>query len=139
MTAHSDSAALRARAEQICAAADTAGVGLAAIAWLTRHAKDVPAIMAAYQAVVSAPIGAKWEAFKALGDIVVPILRDYPGFPSEAGGDGDPVIGPLSVSDCHDQLTAIGDGKILEYILALVSNPAFLQLVQLLISLVAGQ
>ncbi len=63
--------------------------------WLLKHSADAPAIVADAELVLSAPtIDAKWTATKALGDLIVADLKD---FPHDA---------PLLTSESHAELAA---------------------------------
>ncbi|HEY1602073.1 MAG TPA: hypothetical protein VGG64_20890 [Pirellulales bacterium] len=127
-----------------------AGVNLTLVAWLARHAKDVPTILADAENVVSAAtISDKWTALKELGDIVVADLADFPGFtqPVNPAPINPPTptppspVGPVTqlpavtVAEVDAALGVIGDGHIINAIVSLVTNPQFLALLELILKL----
>ncbi len=116
-----------------------AGINLSLVAWLARHAKDVPAIVAGVQRVAAATtIDDKWSAAKAVGDVIVADLRDFPGAPTPpAPQPADPVIGPVScsVAEVDAAFAAIGDGHIINAIVALLTNPQTLAIIELILKL----
>jgi hypothetical protein len=126
-----------------------AGANLALVAWLARHAKDVPTIVSGVEGVVAgATIEAKWTALKAVGDVIVADLGDFPGFTGDAPAPVTPPappppapIGPVgptattSIAAVDAALGAIGDGHIIDAITSLVTNPQFLSLVELILKL----
>ena len=127
---------------------EAVGINLALVAWLARHSKDVPAILAGAQAVVSAAtIAEKWGALKSVGDLVVADLSDFPGSPHSPTPVNPPApnppgpIGPIgpvstvSVAQLDAALTAIGDGHIINAIVSLVTNPQFLAILELILKL----
>lgn len=55
------------------------GERLAWLRWLASHAGEVPAILGAIQEITTAADWrGKWEAIKALGDVLIGILEDAP-------------------------------------------------------------
>src|SRR5262245_60159644 len=115
---------------------EAVGINLSLVAWLARHARDVPAIIAGAQAVVSAAtIAEKWGALKNVGDLIVADLSDFPGLSQPVAPDAPPPpnhpgpIGPVgpfavwSAAEVDQALAAIGDGQLIKSIVSLVTNP----------------
>ncbi|HEY4309869.1 MAG TPA: hypothetical protein VGN12_10495 [Pirellulales bacterium] len=118
----------------------SAGINLTLVAWLAKHASDVPAILAGAENVVAAStLQDKWVAFKSLGDLVVADLSDFPGLsPAPVNPPApSPVVGPVqaSAADVDLALTAIGDGHIINAIVTLLTNPQTLALIELILKL----
>ncbi|HVU87331.1 MAG TPA: hypothetical protein VHD36_08415 [Pirellulales bacterium] len=116
----------------------SAGINLTIVAWLARHASDVPTILAGAENVISsATLQEKWEAFKSVGDLVITDLADFPGLAPVNPPAPDPVVGPVqaTVADVDAALGAIGDGHIINAIVALVTNPQTLALIELILKL----
>ena len=126
---------------------EAAGINLSLVAWLARHATDVPAIVSGVEAAFAATtLSDKWTALKGIGDVIVADIGDFPGFVSP---DPSPVIpptpvdppapvGPVSLctaAEADAALAAIGDGHILDSIMALVTNPQFIALLELILKL----
>lgn len=124
---------------------EAAGVNLALVTWLARHAADVKAILAGIEnAAAATTLADRWTAIKSVGDLIVGDLADFPGF--SGGSSPAPVnppapvpsgpIGPVSaasVSEVDAALGAIGDGHIINAIVTLVTNPQFLALLELIL------
>ncbi len=118
----------------------SAGINLTIVAWLTRHASDVPAILAGAENVLAAAtLQDKWVAFKSVGDLVVADLADFPGAaPAPVNPPSPtPVVGPVqaTAADVDAALKAIGDGYIINAIVTLVTNPQTLALIELILKL----
>lgn len=116
-----------------------AGINLTLVAWLARHAKDVPAIVTGVQNVAAAvTLDEKWSAAKAVGDVIVADLRDFPGAPTPpVPQPSDPVIGPVTtpVAEVDAALSAIGDGHVINAIVSLLTNPQTLAIIELILKL----
>ncbi len=116
----------------------SAGINLTIVAWLARHAGDAPAILAGAENVLAAAtLQDKWLAFKSVGDLVIADLADFPGLAPVNPPTPNPVVGPVqaTVADVDAALGAIGDGHIINAIVALVTNPQTLALIELILKL----
>jgi hypothetical protein len=95
------------------------------LAWLLKHASEVPLIISKTTAVVQADgLNDKWAAFKELGDILVPIASDFPR---------DTDAGALSVEAVEGQYQAAGLLDNFRQIKELL--PALLEIIALLRSI----
>ncbi len=142
----------------------TIGENLPYIRWAIAHARDLPALMEDFQAILSATgIDGKWAAVKTLLDLIVSIGADFPGLadivsptpgpspspaPSPADGPIGPIVSahkPLSASEVDEFLSAnvgaFGDGTLLkEAFKAFVTHlPQIISLISGLLPLLAAK
>jgi len=70
------------------------------VQWVLSHIGELPGIIELAKRLAEADdIPSRWEAFKNLGDVVVPLIGDFP-----ASNLSD----PEEVESLHDSVTALG-------------------------------
>lgn len=142
------------KACELAAHCDTAKIslsdGLAIGLWLARHASDAPAILSDLQEIAS-DVKAKqfsdaWSVAKSLGDLIAADLNDFPwpaSPPPAPTPNPDDPVGPVEIESATaaqfeaalEAAGAIGDGSLLQAILAILSNPEFLALLTTILKL----